>query len=423
MSDFEVFKEHLRQALQHINHPDFEPGSALCQALGCDPREGCAPVQAVIVSAIADLEPDKSLPPDTVAGRAFESLQKRYVVGLTQEETAEYLHMSRRNLQRIQAEAIHILARNLWGQRQISHRGSTINQSLDEMRQDAVATGESSSDWRSQTDLELASLTQCAPEAIAPLDTVIDGVLKLTNILASQHGVEITQGFIQTGLEAAIHPSALRQTLITAIGRLLPRVTGALTLYAALQDARIKITLTGLEKADHALKDSDLIQGIITPSGTTVEVEHDAGHVFLVIRVPSAEEYTIVVVEDNEDMVGFYRRCTSGTAYRILRAAPEADVTQQIIEMAPDIIILDVMLPNVDGWQLLTLLHENMETRAIPVIVSSVVREEDLALALGAARFLSKPVQPRLFVETLNQVLHQATVVRAKSQLSSGEAC
>jgi CheY-like chemotaxis protein len=71
----------------------------------------------------------------------------------------------------------------------------------------------------------------------------------------------------------------------------------------------------------------------------------------------------------------------------------------------PAIIVLDVMLPDIDGWQLLTHLHEHPLTRSTPVIVCSVVKEEALALALGATIFLAKPVEPERFVEALDQVL------------------
>ena len=83
--------------------------------------------------------------------------------------------------------------------------------------------------------------------------------------------------------------------------------------------------------------------------------------------------------------------------------------TYETIEAThPDVIVLDVMLPDVDGWKLLTYLREAPISLDIPIIVCSVIKEEELALALGAERFLAKPVRPRLFVETLNQVLNQA---------------
>jgi CheY-like chemotaxis protein len=105
--------------------------------------------------------------------------------------------------------------------------------------------------------------------------------------------------------------------------------------------------------------------------------------------------------------VDFYRRCCDGTPFRIERQASSADVIERIEAIAPDVIILDVMLPGVDGWQILMTLHERPAAREIPVIVCSVVREEELAMALGAACFLSKPVQPRRLVSVLEQVTRE----------------
>jgi CheY-like chemotaxis protein len=76
--------------------------------------------------------------------------------------------------------------------------------------------------------------------------------------------------------------------------------------------------------------------------------------------------------------------------------------------VGPDIIVLDVMLPDVDGWELLMRLHEDPTTRSTPIIICTVVKEEDLALSLGAARYLTKPVRPREFIQALDQLLLQA---------------
>ena len=73
-------------------------------------------------------------------------------------------------------------------------------------------------------------------------------------------------------------------------------------------------------------------------------------------------------------------------------------------------IVLDVMLPDpaIDGWELLAQLHEHPETRSIPVIICSVIRERQLALSLGAASYLPKPVRRKDFIEALDGVVRRA---------------
>ena len=98
-------------------------------------------------------------------------------------------------------------------------------------------------------------------------------------------------------------------------------------------------------------------------------------------------------------------------------------VFEIVEDFAPDVIVLDIMLPDVDGWELLALLHEHPVARSIPIIVCSVVREEDLALALGAALYLPKPVERQQFIRALDQVLSQAAARAPISPASSAAAC
>ena len=53
---------------------------------------------------------------------------------------------------------------------------------------------------------------------------------------------------------------------------------------------------------------------------------------------------------------------------------------------------MDVMMPKVDGWELLLSLKAGVETRDIPIIICSVLNEPEMALALGAAAYIPKPV-------------------------------
>ena len=68
-------------------------------------------------------------------------------------------------------------------------------------------------------------------------------------------------------------------------------------------------------------------------------------------------------------------------------------------------ILLDIMMPQRDGWTLLGQLREHPDTHAIPVIVCSILPQEQLALVLGAAAFLRKPVSRADLLRALAQLL------------------
>jgi len=403
---FELDEEELQNALTHLYDPDYRPPAALCAMIGCEPQHGSVAVQSAIIQAIRELEPVPEIPRSAYAGRAYDVIYHRYVLRLTQEETAELLNLSVRHLNRVQREGVHLLARVLW------ERGRAREQSTRPAGETYSVSDSQAPDWQAQVQRELASLQASTPGATADVTEVIDDVLKIENALTSRRGagVNVDVGFVQPGLIAVIHPTALSQILITAMRRLIQHTaTDQVTIYAGLEDGGVKITMTTAIRADAPPAENDLIRDVLLPEGASVKAHVDGAHTFLWVWAPSAEAKSVVmVVDDNVDMAHFYRRATAGTRYHIVHTTRGEGLLQTIEAVMPDAVVLDVMLPDTDGWKLLMQLHEDPRTRSTPVIVCTVVREEELALSLGAAMYLPKPVRPRDFIRALDQVLAQA---------------
>jgi CheY-like chemotaxis protein len=76
-------------------------------------------------------------------------------------------------------------------------------------------------------------------------------------------------------------------------------------------------------------------------------------------------------------------------------------------ERQPDLITLDVMMPNLDGWEILQQLKTSPSTASIPVVVCSVLDESELAMNLGASGYLTKPVQQPDLLSVLGPYLAQ----------------
>jgi CheY-like chemotaxis protein len=105
----------------------------------------------------------------------------------------------------------------------------------------------------------------------------------------------------------------------------------------------------------------------------------------------------VVVVDDNVDALQLFQRYLDGTRYRFIGAADPQHVVDLAEEMAARLVVLDLMLPRVDGWEILSRLREHPRTSHIPVIICTILPEEDLALMFGAVGLLRKPVsQPEL---------------------------
>jgi CheY-like chemotaxis protein len=402
----ERFEHELQEALTHLYDPDYQPSDAFCTLVGCDPEAGALPVQSIIVQTIQDLRPRPAPPSGARIRQMHDLLRSRYVLKLTREETAERLHMSVSSIKRLQREAVHALARILWERSRARDLSPTDHPEKSAVRQPEEAQV---LNWSAQTKHELASLRAYAPDAVSNVGEVVDGILQLVSVLTAKHNVRVEVGFLQQDLVAAIHPNVLRQVLITALGRLAEcTATGQITIYAGLEDGNVKITMAGPVAVKETPVDGDLTRDIFTPDDVSIEACLEDGHVFLWLELPSIGKTTVLVVDDNLDMIRFYRRSTEGTNYRIVYVTRGQDLFEMIETTTPDVIVLDVMLPDVDGWNLLLDLHEHPATRSTPVIVCSVVREETLAMSLGAVLYLPKPVSPRQFIQALDHALSQS---------------
>jgi CheY-like chemotaxis protein/predicted DNA-binding protein (UPF0251 family) len=407
MVTFDEFKQELQETLSHLYDPDYVASEKLCAVVGCDVQDGLPSVRSTILHTIERLEPPLDTPSSALTKQIYDLLRNRFVLKLTQEETAYQLNVSRRTVNRMQHKAVHALAGALWERSRAADGRPADAQSLD---------------WRSQVQRELDSLQAKTPDALADVGEAIDTVLGLMAPLAAKSGACVEVKSVQPDLVAAIHPVLLHQVLISAVKRLAPHVSdGQIAIYARLEDGNTKITLTGTAAVEDDLSEADLTGDIPMSKGMSIEACVDGAQAFVWITVPAPSKVTVLVVDDNEDMARFYRDCTIGTRYHIVHTAQGSNLSEVVEVTAPDVIVLDVMLPDIDGWRLLMRLCEDIETRSIPVIVSSVIREEDLALSLGAAGYLAKPVRPRQFVQALNRVVPPAATAGSISPANNAK--
>jgi len=425
MVSYNEFEQELHTALCHLYDPDYQPGEALCAVIGCDPGEGMPAAQTAILRAIKSLEPASNTSPAAPTRQVYDLLRHRFVLQLTQEETAYRLYVSRRTVNRLQHKAVHALVGALWEHSQTVERvAEGLPESDDKLPTEDTLSDTQQADWHSQVQRELDSLQAKAPNASCDVKEVIGSVLDLVDPMFSKLGICTEVRSVQPSLVAAIHPVLLYQVLISALRRFAPYVSeGQISIYARLEDGNARITLTGATTVTDRLSEREFTDGIPISKGISIEACVDGTQAFVWISVPSMGKITVLVVDDNEDMVRFYRDCAIGTRYHIVHVAQGRDLFEAVEATLPDIIVLDVMLPDIDGWRLLMRLHEDPATRSIPVIICSVVQEEDLALSLGAVRYLPKPVRPRAFVQALDQALPPVPTATWRARASSEKAC
>jgi two-component system KDP operon response regulator KdpE len=118
----------------------------------------------------------------------------------------------------------------------------------------------------------------------------------------------------------------------------------------------------------------------------------------------------ILVVDDEPRMIQFIRMNLELEGYRVMQAGNGLDALDKVRDELPDLVILDVMMPDLDGFETLRILRE---TSDVPVIMLTVKSDEDdivRGLGLGADDYVTKPFSPRELSSRVQALLRRATL-------------
>ena len=104
------------------------------------------------------------------------------------------------------------------------------------------------------------------------------------------------------------------------------------------------------------------------------------------------DDYKVLVIDDDDNAQDMMRKFLEKQDCSILQAKTGEDGLKLAAEHLPDVITLDVMMPEMDGWEVLAALQANDVTKNIPVIMLTMANEPDIGYSLGATDYLTKPV-------------------------------
>lgn len=131
----------------------------------------------------------------------------------------------------------------------------------------------------------------------------------------------------------------------------------------------------------------------------------------------ASPEMKILVVEDNDELLHFMKS-TLGREFSVLAAVDGKDAWNVIHENMPDLIISDVMMPNMDGYDLCHLIKSTYETSHIPVILLTALSEKSeqlRGLGLGADDYLTKPFDMGLLIQKIKTIIRNRRIVGEKA--------
>jgi DNA-binding response OmpR family regulator len=117
----------------------------------------------------------------------------------------------------------------------------------------------------------------------------------------------------------------------------------------------------------------------------------------------------VVCVEDEPEMIDLIRLILGRRGFEVIGADGGKKGLEAIREQRPDLVLLDLMMPDMDGWEVYQQLKANNNTRDIPVIVVTAKAQSiDKVLGLHIAKvddYISKPFSPQELLDSVDQVL------------------
>lgn len=130
---------------------------------------------------------------------------------------------------------------------------------------------------------------------------------------------------------------------------------------------------------------------------------------------------TILYIEDNADNMLLVRRALEARGYRVVGAEDGLTGLSLVEAEHPDVVLLDINLPDVDGYEVVRRLRANQTSRSLPVVAitaKALPGDAERALAAGCDLYMSKPIAVRELWATLERILSAQPKAQAERFVS-----
>ena len=397
------FARYVRDALANLYDPvhlQTSPLAVLLDPHSLGSETAGAALRELLREAIERLQPPATVPRSRPEWVGYRLLWLRFVQSVEASEVCEQLALSRASFYRRQQEAVEAVVSILWTRYGESHSARATQGARDVLSADQQARQEA-----------VALARRVRRQAVA-MPELLAGVQGTMATLAEQMNIRL---YIETSEPMPTmyaDPGVVRQIILNVLTEAIGLARGGtLRLRARGSEREVVLELCGLGSAlgEGGLSRTTgfvVSRGLLGVYGGQLLIATDAqGLPVARITLPTERPQTVLIVDDNADTVDLYRRYLSAQAFRLLVARNSAEIEAHLAEGIPDVVLLDVLLPGSDGWVILQGLKTSPETAHLPVIVCSVLQQPQLALSLGAACVLRKPIRDLELLGAIGAVL------------------
>lgn len=341
-----------------------------------------------VIRAIESLNPGPQTSFHSPSARTYNLLQLHYVEKLLIQDTADELSLSIRQAHRdlrngeiaIANMLVKFLTSDTYADTTTLHTASSVEEEFTNL----------------DNELELTNMYK-----------LVTGACKAVDQLITKHATQIDFSTIERTRFVSTNPVVARQILISILARLILTVEDNAIDISVTEDAQeVIMTFRYVPKTPDAAPCEidatvrnlinilrwDLTQSLVSDGAWTIS-----------LQMPSLSKM-ILIIDDNQALVNLLSRYLS--VHSIL--AHGISDPHQALEFArihpPSAIFLDVMMPGLDGWEVLQNIKQIRELFGIPIIICSVLNEPDLAYSLGASMFIQKPINQSVVTSALKEL-------------------
>lgn len=406
----------LREVLPNLYNPGLIRQTWLIELFNLSRRRDApGALRRLLSDAIQSLEPGEDCPVGSNAWRVFHVLHNRYIEQFSQEEVARDIFLSPRQVRRLEQAAVEVLADRLWAAHNLEDKVDLFSSLANESSKTRDAPpfeqekGQPASEPSDHHE-ELSWLERTVSNQRVDCLELIHSALNTAHPLLESLHTRVNLAAADDLPMLSIHPTSTRQALLHVITLAAHQANdGQIAIQAKPAANRLSVHLHIHATTDKAPGANDY-EGIevaqklveISQGALTAETQTPFSVTF---TLPTAEQITVMVVDDNLDTLHLIEHYLTSTRYRFFGMSNPTELLNAVSVSAPGAILLDVMLPEIDGWELLSRLRELPGLQQTPIIVYTILPQAELALMLGADDFLRKPIRRETLLATLDRLV------------------
>ena len=372
----ETFVEQVKEILEHLydfaylqRHPLWESPDDIN---GLQAQQ----VRDEVLTAIEGLSPGPDVPFRSPNARLYNLLHLRYVEALSVQQTAHELGISERQAHRDLRRAEESVATVLW----VTHN--------------KLADDQPTAQQLTSLEQEMAQID--SERRAVDLISMLNNVRSAVSRLATQRDIRLRVELLAEPVYIYTNEMLARQVLISLISRAVQNSqSGDFSIKLTVGQAGSVITLRFAPTQPEGISgivDDTITQLLERLSWRVEEISQTDDLCQIELRVMEHGP-TILILDDNIGLIDLLVHYLASHGCHVVAATTGDQGLRLAQDLVPNAILLDIMMPHMDGWEVLQTLRTHPLTESIPVVICSVINDPELAYSLGASLIIPKPVR------------------------------